>query len=277
MRERPLTTKSFHQVVTYCALSILHYAFINQHVIIDRTSIISEAHLGKAETLLDLQGIDRVIDQLNKRLGEIQTALNESKKMKAARQAVTDTEQLAAQNRSTHAELEAENVTLAAKLDENEKRLYSGEVKVPKELIDLQNDVAMLKKQKAALDDKVLATMTKVDEADAALKDRRAELETIEAEWQARQTNLVAEQTQLNAEVSQHLQEQGKFRALLEAADLALYDQLRRRKAGLAVIELEDGACNGCGVEPTADVIRLLNRGEQIARCSNCERILVQI
>jgi uncharacterized protein len=236
-----------------------------------------EAALSKAETLIDLQAIDRVIDQLNKRLGEIQTALNESKKMKAARQAVAATEQLAAQNRSTHAELEAENVTLAAKLDENEKRLYSGEVKVPKELIDLQNDVAMLKKQKAALDDKVLATLTKVDEADAALKDRRAELETIEAEWQASQTDLIAEQTQLNSEVSQHLQEQGKFRAVLEAADVALYDQLRRRKAGLAVVELEDGACNGCGVEPTADVIRLLNRGEQIARCSNCERILVQV
>lgn len=233
--------------------------------------------MSKAETLLDLQAIDRVIDQLNKRLVEIQTALNESKKLTAARQAVANTEQLAAQNRSTHAELETENVTLAAKLDENEKRLYSGEVKVPKELIDLQNDVAMLKKQKTALDDKVLAAMTKVDEADAALKDRRAELETIEAEWQANQIDFVAEQTQLNSEVAQHMQDQSKFRARLDTVDLALYDQLRRRKAGLAIVELEDGACNGCGVEPTADVIRLLNRGEQIARCSNCERILVQV
>lgn len=236
-----------------------------------------EADLSKAETLLDLQAIDRVIDQLNKRLGEIQAALNESIQLMAARQTVQELDQLAAQNRSTHQELEAENAALAAKIEENDKRLYSGEVKNPKELIDLQNDVAMLKKQKVSLDDKVLAAMTKIDETEAALKDRHAELEKLEAAWQAGQTDLLAEQAQLNGEAAQRQQTQAKFRAQLSASDLALYDQLRRRKNGLAVVELEDGACSGCGVEPTANVIRQLNRNDQIARCSNCERILVQV
>lgn len=232
----------------------------------------------RAETLLELQAIDRVIDQLNKRLNEVQAALSESAQLKAARQAVQAAEQIATQNRSAHAELEAENTALTAKLDENDKKLYSGEVKNPKELIDLQNDVAMLKKNKAALDDKVLTAMTKADEADTALINRRAELENVEAEWQASQTDFLAEQEKLNAEIADQKLVTAKFRAELTPADLTLYDQLRRRKGGLAITELDDeGACSGCGVEPTADVIRQLNRGDQIARCSNCERILVQV
>jgi hypothetical protein len=233
--------------------------------------------LSKAETLLELQVIDRVIDQLNKRLGEVQTGLNESTPLKAARQAAQAAEQLTAQTRSTHTELEAENTALTAKLEENDKRLYSGEVTHPKELVDLQNDVAMLKKLKAALDDKVLAAMTKADEAETALKDRRGVLEQIEAEWTAGQIELLAEQERLNGEIAEQKMATAKFRAELTPADLALYDQLRRRKAGIAVAELDGEACNACGVEPTADVVRQLNRGDQIARCSNCERILVQV
>ena len=155
--------------------------------------------------------------------------------------------------------------------------MYGGEVKNPKELVDYQNDAASLKKQKATLDDQLLALLTQSEEADNTLKQQQANLDSIEADWKAGQTHLLEEQTQLTAEVAQHTQEQMQHRALLTPADLQLYDQLRRRKNGVAVTELDnDGACDGCGVEPTADVIRLLNRGEHIARCSNCERILVQ-
>lgn len=233
--------------------------------------------MSKAETLLELQAIDRVIDQLNKRLEEVQTGLNESTLLKAARQAVQTAEQLTGQTRLTHTELEAANTVLAAKLAEADKRLYSGEVTAPKELVDLQNDVAMLKKQKATLDDNVLAAMTKADEAESALANRRGALEQIEAEWTAGQTELLAEQEKLNGEIAAQKTETAKFRAELTPADLALYDLLRRRKGGVAVVELDDEACGACGVEPTADVVRQLNRGDQMARCSNCERILVQV
>jgi predicted nucleic acid-binding Zn-ribbon protein len=236
-----------------------------------------EDALSKAEALLNLQAIDRVIDQLNKRLSEVQFGLNESAQLKAARQAAQTAEQLIVQTRSAHADLETENTALTAHLAENDKRLYSGEVTAPKELIDLQNDVAMLKKQKAALDDKVLAAMTKADEAEAALKDRQSELEKIETEWAAGQVDLLAEQEKLNGEIAAQKAETTTFRAELSASDLTLYDQLRRRKGGVAVAELDGEACAACGVEPTADVIRQLNRGDQTARCSNCERILVQV
>ena len=233
--------------------------------------------MSKAETLLELQAIDRVIDQLNKRLSEVQAALSESTQLKAAREAAQAAEQLTAQTRATHTELDAANTALAAKLEGNDKRLYSGEVTNPKELIDLQNDVAMLKKQKATLDDNVLTAMTRADEAETALKDRRSELEKIETDWAASQVDLLAEQEKLNGEIAEQKTETAKFRAELTAADLSLYDQLRRRKAGVAVVELDGEACSACGVEPTADVIRQLNRGDRMARCSNCERILVQV
>ncbi|HEY4722399.1 MAG TPA: hypothetical protein VII92_11155, partial [Anaerolineae bacterium] len=81
----------------------------------------------------------------------------------------------------------------------------------------------------------------------------------------------------LEADIAQQTLEQTSTRVQLSAADLTLYDQLRRRKGGLAVVELDHNACSGCGVKPTHSVVQQLRQGDQLARCGNCERILVQI
>ena len=233
--------------------------------------------MSKAHILLDLQEIDLTLDRLNKRLTEVKAARRETDEVKAAQAAAQQAEVIAVHNRATHKELEATAATLDTKVTQAEQRLYSGAVKNPKELLDLQNDIASLKRQKATLDEKLLQAMLSLEEAEAALKQRLAEQQQIEAAWRASQTDLAAEQIQLEAGIAQQTLEQTGTRAQLSATDLALYDQLRRRKGGLAVVEMEHNACSGCGVKPTHSVVQQLRQGDQLARCGNCERILVQV
>ena len=56
-----------------------------------------------------------------------------------------------------------------------------------------------------------------------------------------------------------------------------MYDQLRRRKGGLAVVEMDSSQCDGCKVRVPAHVLQQLNQAEHVARCPNCERILVRV
>ena len=233
--------------------------------------------MSKAQILLDLQEVDLTLDRLNKRLAEVKAARRETDEVKAAQAATQQAEAAAVHDRTARTELEATATALDIKITQAEQRLYSGVVKIPKELLDLQNDIASLKRQKATLDEKLLQAMLSLEEAEAALKQRLAEQQQIEAAWRASQTDLAAEQIQLEADITQQTLEQTGTRTQLGAADLALYDQLRRRKGGLAVVEMEHNACNGCGVKPTHSVVQQLRQGDQLARCGNCERILVQV
>ncbi|NTU65343.1 MAG: hypothetical protein HGB05_18570, partial [Chloroflexi bacterium] len=157
------------------------------------------------------------------------------------------------------------------------QRLYSGLVKNPKELLDLQNDIASLKRQKNTLDDQLFAAMVALEEAETALKTCADNFTRIDAEWRATQGELAAELTQLEQELAAKTAEQAEARAQLSAPDLAQYDQLRRRKGGLAVVEMEGNVCSACGVRVTAHVQQQLSQIDHLARCSNCERILVRM
>jgi predicted nucleic acid-binding Zn-ribbon protein len=118
--------------------------------------------------------------------------------------------------------------------------------------------------------------MLQLEEAETAQQQFAADLAQIEAAWRHSQSDLITEQAQLEANLATQHHDQAAARAALPAADLALYDQLRRRKAGVAVVELNGQLCGGCGVRVTGSVIQQLSQNDQYARCGNCERILVR-
>jgi hypothetical protein len=230
----------------------------------------------KTETLLELQDTDSIIDRLTKRLAEIKAGLRETDQLSAARQAVYSATQRVAACRAARQDLDLASATVEDKIQLAEKRLYSGLVKNPKELLDLQNDISSLNRQKAKLDEQLFNAMLQLEEAETTAQHQAADLARLEAAWQHSQSDLIAEQAQLDTNLSEQHRDQAAARARLTAADLALYDQLRRRKAGLAVVELKGQLCGGCGVRVTASVTQQVGQGDQFARCGNCERILVR-
>ncbi len=231
----------------------------------------------KAELLLDLQDIDSVIDRLTHRLSEIKAALHETAELIAARSARRAAEESVAHQRAQRKELELADAALETRIKQADQRLYSGLVKNPKELLDLQNDIASLKKQNNTLDDQLFAAMVALEEAETELKTCAETLTRIEADWRANQGDLATELTQLEQDLALRTAEQAAARAKLGAPDLAQYDQLRRRKGGVAVVEMEGSVCGACGVRVTAHVQQQLSQSEHVARCSNCERMLVRV
>jgi predicted nucleic acid-binding Zn-ribbon protein len=233
--------------------------------------------MSKAELLLDLQNVDSKIDRLNRRLTEIRAALHETDELKTARLARRAAEESVTQKRAQRKDLELADAALETRVKEAERRLYSGVVKNPKELLDLQNDIASSKRQKDTLDDQLFAAMVALEEAEAGLKACSDTLLEVEAEWRASQGDLASELTQLEQELAERTVEQTEARAKLSATDLAQYNQLRRRKGGVAVVEMEGSVCGACGVRVTAHILQQLSQADQLARCGNCERILVRV
>ncbi len=230
-----------------------------------------------AESLLTLQDVDSVIDRMTHRLSDIKAALHETDELIAARAALRRAEEVVVRQRAERKDLELADASLEARIKQADQRLYSGSVKNPKELLDLQNDIASLKKQKNTLDDQLFAVMLALEDAEAELKACSDTFTRVEAEWRASQGDLVTELTELEQELAAKTAEQTTARALLRAPDLTQYDQLRRRKGGLAVVELEGSICGACGVRVAAHILQQLSQADHLARCSNCERILVRV
>jgi uncharacterized protein len=231
----------------------------------------------KAELLLDLQEVDSVIDRLTRRLSEIKAALHETDELIAARSARHAADESAVHKRAHRKELDLADTALETRIKQADQRLYSGTVKNPKELLDLQNDIASLKRQKNSLDDQLFAAMVALEEAETELKTCTETLTRVETEWRASQGDLTTELTQLEHELAEKTVEQTEARAQLGAPDLVLYDQLRRRKGGVVVVEMEGSVCGACGVRVSAHIAQQVSQADHLARCGNCERILVRV
>src|SRR5262245_44231778 len=106
-----------------------------------------------AESLLTLQDVDSLIDRITHRLTDIKAALHETDELIGARAALRRAEDIVVRKRAERKDLELADASLETRVKQADQRLYSGVVKNPKELLDLQNDIASLKKQKNALDD----------------------------------------------------------------------------------------------------------------------------
>jgi len=232
----------------------------------------------KAEALLDLQDIDSVIDRLTRRLTEIKASLHETEELIAARSALRAAQESATHKRGTRQDLELSDASLETRIKQAEQRMYSGLVKNPKELLDLQNDIASLKRQKNTLDDQLFAAMLALEDAENELEMCTRTDARIKAEWLASQGDLAGELTQLEHDLAEKVGEQIEARAQLSASDLATYDQLRRRKGGIVVVEMENNSlCGSCKVRVPAYVLQQLSQAEHTTRCPNCERILVRV
>jgi predicted nucleic acid-binding Zn-ribbon protein len=221
-----------------------------------------------------LQLVDREWEDKDQRLEEVHDSLGESGELIQARQAVTETEEGLGELRRQLRALELEIAGVEAKLKKNQERLYSGRVRNPKELSNLQEEAAALRRRRAELEDTQLELMIAIEEEEAELAERQARLRQIEATWREAQADLLSEREQLELRLVELEEQREQMRAQISAADLYEYDDLRARFGGLAVVLLKRGICQTCGVDVPTGVARAVERGEGLHYCPTCNRLL---
>ena len=230
--------------------------------------------MSKPETLYRLQTIDLEIDERSRRLKEVKAVLEGNEELQQVRQALQDGEKTLSQQRAKLRNQELEMRSLAHKIASVEDRLYGGRIKNPKELGNLQDEVQYLKRRKSELEDQVLESMIEVEESEASVTEQRERLARLEEEWQETQVRLSAEQNELVNRLSQLKAKRAKLQKTIEAGDLALYEDLRRRRYGQAVALLEGELCQACRVTLPSSKAQQARQGEVLTLCGNCERIL---
>jgi uncharacterized protein len=224
--------------------------------------------------LYRLQLLDSRIDEVRMRLEAIrQTLENDEEVLRAKKQAAEcDAKLRLAQQALTLSEVEVDKQKV--KIEQSESNLYSGNVKNPKELQDLQNEIASLKRHLITLEDRQLDAMLEVEAREYANQSALEELDRVKARFSAQNNSLTDEQAQLNKEYERLATERQAARSPLDAGLLAVYEQLRQQKRGLAIATVSDGACAACGATLTPAQMQSARTISQSFYCPTCGRIL---
>lgn len=225
-------------------------------------------------SLYRLQQVDSRIDRVNARLIDINKILENDSELRLATEQVDSANAAyqSAERTLKQAEIDAQDQRI--KIEQTEASLYGEKGHNPKELLDLQNDVASLKRHLVTLEDIQLEAMLSVDEATAALKKAKAELETAQNHSSEQNRELRQEQASLQKELEKLSAERAAIAGPIPPNTLSLYDQLRQQRRGIAVAVISEKSCSACGSGLSAAQMQSSRASEQIALCPSCGRIL---
>jgi uncharacterized protein len=230
--------------------------------------------MSRVSNLYRLQTLDSELDEAHKRLEQIEAVLRASPEVDAARTRAEAAQAELQEARRLLLTAEGEVAGQQNKIRETERRLYSGEVHSPKELKDLEDEAASLKRFLTVLEDRQLQAMVTQEEAEGSSSSARAALATVEAARGSQEGDLRAELGSLRATVERLEAQREAAVALITAEDIETYAGLRRSRRGTAVARLDGATCGRCGVAPSQARIDAARTGEEIVLCGNCGRIL---
>jgi predicted nucleic acid-binding Zn-ribbon protein len=228
----------------------------------------------RVSNLFRLQTLDSQIDSHQSRLAEIEAELSRHPELdqaqadEAAARAALETVRQAVRR------AEEETRHQQQRIAETDKTLYGGGVRNPKELQDLQEEAASLRRYLSVLEERQLQTMMQSEEGEKTVSDaqsRREGLEQLRAELESK---LRAEQSAQQGTLETLGIQRDAALSEISPEDLEKYTSIRRAKRGLAVTRMEGGSCAACGVAPSTSRVDSARSGQDIVQCGNCGRIL---
>ncbi len=224
--------------------------------------------------LYRLQQIDSQIDQIKNRLKAIEIALTADKSVRLAQKRQEGSQKALKHEQMKLRKAEQDVQAQRVKIEQSESTLYGGKVRNPKELQDLQNEVAALKRYLSVLEDRLLEAMIVVDTAEEELHADTERLENVMAQFAAQHNDLTKEKEGLRTDLIRLEGQSEATTSSIPEEDLVIYQQLRIARSGIAVARIVDKCCAACGTTLNAALLHAARSPNQMSRCDGCNRIL---
>jgi len=232
--------------------------------------------------LLDLQEIDLTRDRLHERKERLPLKADlaeANSRIADVRAAIDRVQQEADALEREEKRVEEEVRLIEEKIATEEDKMYSGRIINPKELSALQDEVAMLRRKKAPLEEKGLEELEARDQLIAERGRLEEELASQQKEAHEIQARIDEAIGSLDRELEAEDAKRADVLAKIPDETVEQYETLRPMKKGVAVGALRDGVCSACREALSAvEVDRIKRRardGEWLFRCEHCRRLLV--
>jgi len=230
--------------------------------------------MSAAMGLYRLQQVDSQIDGIQARQQTIRETLQNDLKLQAATQAFSAADNKHKDASRTLKQTETEVEKQRIKIEQTESSLYGGRVQNPKELQDLQKNVASLKKHLETLEERELEAMVLVETAENELQTAKTELDQTQVNLNDQYRDLSKENETLDKELERLEHERNAILSDLISSAVSTYEQIRKQRRGIAVTTISDSACTACGTTLTLSLQQSARSATQLFTCPTCGRIL---
>jgi predicted nucleic acid-binding Zn-ribbon protein len=160
------------------------------------------------------------------------------------------------------------------KIEQAEASLYSGLVKNPKELQDIQKELVSLRKHLGVLEDQQLQSMIEFEETEKTDHVAQSDLLRVQSEVIQEKAGLAGERSQLQQKRMSLETERSAALTPILPANLETYRRIREQKRGVAVTSIEDDACTACGAQVRLSEGQAARIQTSLTFCTSCGRIL---
>ena len=176
----------------------------------------------------------------------------------------------------TRARLENEVVDQRGRAERAERNLMSS--KKQDEYTAAIREADAARKQISALETQILEQLEQLEQSEAALNERAAEIASLNSDREARLKAFDDETGTIEDRLAAARKEREEVFANLPKQMSGMYARIRARiRDGVAVAEARNRSCSACFMSLRPQVMAEIRRGEDVITCDNCGRILYYV
>jgi len=149
-----------------------------------------------------------------------------------------------------------------------------GDIKTPREYAALSREIEISKKQNEGANEQIRALAGSAGEIQRAMELAEESLLEREEEAQSGLKALDARQTEIDELLRSFDARRAEAAKAVDPALLAKYENIRRRRTGVAVVQVVGGTCRGCHRNVPPQLGLILARANSIEICPSCQRIV---
>jgi predicted nucleic acid-binding Zn-ribbon protein len=168
--------------------------------------------------------------------------------------------------------LEMELMGIETKITKYQAQLL--DVKTNKEYQAMLHEIEGCRKERAALDERILLEMEESEKRNVAVRSLEETLERRRRETSQGKARLDAEAQELKARAASLDEERRALETGISADYLKPFLKVAAQRKGLALVAVRDERCGGCHVRVMPKLIQQVRRATGLIACDSCKRFL---
>ena len=223
--------------------------------------------------LIELQVVDGDIFALNAEKREYPGKIKDIENKLEAKKA--GIKQAGDDLKSSQVKLKDKEVNLQQSEEQIKKlqgQLY--QIKTNREYTAMLTEIQGIKADSSLIEEEVLRLMDEIDVAKKKIAEEKESFKKEEAISQRDKDVINTRLKEIEARLSGLSLKRDEIVPNIEKQVLARYERVLENKAGLAIVQVQDGACGGCHMNLPPQVVSDAKIREEIVSCGSCNRIL---
>lgn len=228
--------------------------------------------------LWDLQEVDKILEKISREITQRELVLKLKEmqgKIKELEGSVHSEKKeiKALEDKAQKGEKEIKEMEFTQK--ELEKKLYSGDINLPKELEGIKEKIDKIKQKINGLEEMVLVNMDKVEDKEQFLNQTVGSLEEIKKKYYKGVKLYQKTKKELEIKKEKALKKQEELKNSFPEKLLIQYQKIQKLYKNNGIARIENGMCSGCRVEIPVMQLKSIKEGNTIYTCEQCGRIII--